>query len=91
MAKLLGELGDAAPALGICGGAVACVPMNSLECQVSSGGGAQARSARKSARAAMVAKARFPLAASAREKGGGMRARIRGIALWNRVPEYSRG
>ena len=34
MAKLLGELGEGAAELGIVGGAVACVPMNSLECQV---------------------------------------------------------
>jgi predicted alpha/beta-fold hydrolase len=33
MTKLLGELGDDARDLGICGGAVACVPMNALQCQ----------------------------------------------------------
>jgi len=33
MTKLLGELGEGARDLGIVGGAVACVPMNALQCQ----------------------------------------------------------
>ena len=33
MTKLLGELGEEARELGIIGGAVACVPMNALQCQ----------------------------------------------------------
>jgi hypothetical protein len=33
MTKLLGELGEGASDVGIYGGAVACVPMNALQCQ----------------------------------------------------------